>query len=146
MKKLILVCQLGLLLVAMSCQNNLGSEADVALLQTSKSELKITSLESFDQVVSQNNTVLNKLSSKALKELKYSLLFSEEGELATAKFIDARTELSEDEYVTMWSLFKITGNDLNTIQNSLLPDYKGYKCVSAHNCKEQKEYICLEGC
>lgn len=147
MKKLVSLCQFGLLLFVISCQNNTGFDSDLEILRTGKfSELKITSLESFDQVVSQNNTVLNKLSLKALKELKYSLLFSEEGDLATAKFIDAKNELSEEEYVVMWNLFKITSYDLNTIQNSLLPDYEGYKCESEHNCKKEKDYICLDGC
>jgi hypothetical protein len=116
----------------LSVPTEFGKKENVNLVQ------KIFSVEDFDFLTKQKNTVISKLSTETIKDFRENLKYGEGGLLASAKYSRVEKELDKKDIEAFWSLFGYTA--------SYVEDHKGYYCESPHSCKINVEYICMSGC
>ena len=134
-------------LIVLSCSTD-SNDQDALLEASSLSEKqeiinyeqRIFSVTDFQLMTQKKGSVFNKLSSETIAEFARELKFGKNGEPATAIYTSIEKELSKEEQAIFWSYF---GYRMDSIDDT---DHKGYKCVSEHNCKIDKEYICMSGC
>ena len=115
-------------------------------------EQLIKNLGDFDKAINLNNEVLRKMTSKSLHLFREGLIFNEQGELAGARFYEARKELSKEDYLRLWFLFDVDKEEIKTLvkeqdyAEEYKTDYKYYRCKSLNNCIWNPFHICLSGC
>lgn len=141
-----------LLLVAVFCIFTSCEKSDAFVNANENASTQIDGLiqsaDDFSRIVTTKETALNKLSPKTLQIFKESLRFNVKGELATARVMEVKEELSPEDFVNIWTLFNVDQYEIKAVINDLnhKKDYAGHKCVGPNNCKKARRYICLAGC
>lgn len=148
MKKIIV---LFVLVLINSCTNSndefdvqhenarLNENVEYKVSSKGSSDQVVYTLEDFERLSNDENSVVSKLSTEAKDDFIRSMEFrSDDGFITTAKYTIIEKELSQEDNEVFWRLFGM--------EELAFTDYKDYKCVSAHNCQITRTYICLTGC
>jgi len=121
----------------------------------------VRTLSQFDNILALNETPLNTLPKEVVDEFRRQIAVREGVGIVGLNYGTIKKLLSDDDFASVMAVFGIDTKNgfwgfskneriLKSVRGKHLKvffeDYKGYKCVSQHNCALNSDFICLDGC